>query len=52
MPERDWEADTELPQEAVDNNCKDIAKQLVEDNDIDVSAALMKELRAGGLAHW
>ncbi|XP_038066486.1 alkaline phosphatase-like [Patiria miniata] len=36
VPERDWEADTELPQEAVANGCKDIARQMVEDNDIDV----------------
>ncbi len=29
-PERNWEDDHDLPQEAVDNGCKDIARQLVE----------------------
>ncbi|XP_022082456.1 alkaline phosphatase-like [Acanthaster planci] len=36
VPHRSWEDDSELPQEAVDNGCKDIAKQLVKDHDIDV----------------
>lgn len=30
VPERNWEDDHDLPQEAVDNGCKDIARQLVE----------------------
>ena len=29
-PERNWEDDHDLPQEAVDNGCKDIARQLIE----------------------
>jgi len=29
-PERNWEDDHDLPQEAIDNGCKDIARQLVE----------------------
>ena len=30
VPERNWEDDHDLPQEAVDNGCKDIARQLIE----------------------
>lgn len=30
VPERNWENDHELSQEAVDNGCKDIARQLIE----------------------
>ena len=29
-PERNWEDDHDLPQEAIDNGCKDIARQLIE----------------------
>ena len=40
-PERDWEADSNLPAEAVANGCKDIARQLVErDEDNALSVAL------------
>lgn len=30
VPERNWEDDHDLPAEAVDNECKDIARQLIE----------------------
>jgi len=30
VPERNWESDDKLPQEAKDNGCKDIARQLIE----------------------
>ncbi len=30
VPERNWEDDHDLPQEALDNGCKDIARQLIE----------------------
>jgi len=30
VPERNWENDRDLPQEAVGNGCKDIARQLIE----------------------
>ncbi|XP_038068810.1 alkaline phosphatase-like [Patiria miniata] len=36
VPERGWEDDSELTEEAKANGCKDIARQLVEDTDIDV----------------
>lgn len=31
-PERDWESDADLPDEALENGCKDIAAQLIEFN--------------------
>ncbi|WP_298768185.1 alkaline phosphatase [uncultured Shewanella sp.] len=33
VPERNWESDADLPDEAVANNCTDIAKQLLDFND-------------------
>ena len=34
-PERDWEGDVDM--KGVSQNCTDIAKQLIDDNDINVS---------------